>query len=723
MARTSNPTIQKLVESRIELGKTFIEQSLPVMRLNEDFNSNILRLLEIKNKKTFRVIKNKVPAIWTDIIDDMISVYNTEESYKFIKDSFSDNKSLAGKVTKDDDHYPLMIYTDNEDTIQCVLAGKTVAHDIIYMNADAEKLLKERFEALTELRKNIEDKNIIGLMPNGNGDTTKKDLEKITDIDEWATVPLQVALGKIFYDIATKYHDAKDKSKVKDEVSIWHDPAKVYDALIKIADTHKNTIFVDFSAGEKVKSSTKNTISNDMSKGKDTNDFLQFAKAIRIYPSRYDFENMIEPEILRDILRLCNMRTDRKDPTIKVGEEAPSTENIPFYGDVDIEFADEDELMDMYDSMRSINVKNSWLYSFTSLRSMTHGNHFSAFNQLALIPDRISHLYAIANIPTTRDNKLSNIGDLEDPIYTSGEISDIEQRYNDFMSPEGVARRRHNWEVGRQPLTSTNKYYQNRLTAKEKDMNIYGNAGRTAEEIRKIRAARRRGMIRTSREINDDAARNRYTDAMTASSELNRLGEPTFNAQVYKDRFRKDISGYNLPTQVDASTGKPLPRKETLLRGYYHDFMASYDSFSDTGKATYDKLMVKLDTYAKASNEYKFVNSFRKKLLAVEAAYNIITSTGGNAKLYNEFCGNLATGSEVNGFFLRYSGAPDRSGIVQSINDALRSNNKYQKNSLELVNSNMEDLIETLNKVLDTLCTDNKEKDYLMLTARRKYKA
>ena len=126
-----------------------------------------------------------------------------------------------------------------------------------------------------------------------------------------------------------------------------------------------------------------------------------------------------------------------------------------------------------------------------------------------------------------------------------------------------------------------------------------------------------------------------------------------------------------------------------------------------------------------------FENMSRKKLLdyyttfdaAVEAAYNIITSTGGNAKLYNEFCGNLATGSEVNGFFLSYSGAPDRSSIVQSINDALRSNNKYQKNSLELVDSNMEDLIEKLNKVLDTLCADKREKDYLMLTARRKYKA
>lgn len=734
MVRKSNPTIQKLVESRIELGKMYMQQSLPIMHINEDFNSNILTNLENKNKEVFRIIKNKVPAIWTDVIDEMITVYNKEDVYEKVKRTFDHAKTLSGDT--DDIHFPLMIFTDANDKINCVVGGMSAMHDTIYLSNDAESLLKERYDILMEVKKDLDKKYFItpDSFPGGNSKKTQRKLQNMGALEdeEWSKVPLQLLFGKLLFDIAAKYNDAKpeDKDKVKDEISIWHDPAAVYNALNEIADTHRKTINVVFTTGgiEKRKASTKTTRSKDVAIGSNTTPAYQFSCAIRMYPSRYDFENMLKPEFMRDIMRLANIRTGMN---AGVNVDDPSELTIPAYTDEEIVKASEEELMDMYEDMRTVNVKNSVLYSTGHTKDITQADTYSTFNHLFLIPDKVSHLYSIGNIPTSRDNRLEDIMDVDDDPYASAEPHDIESRYNEFISPDDIRHRRENFEIGRQPQHSSNKYYDNKLKAKEPVLNIHGNAGRSAEEIRLIRAARRRGMIRTSREVNDDTMRDKRADLWGATSEITKkTGNPKFNPKVYKDRYRKDISGYNVPTQIDASTGKPLPRKETLLRGYYHDFMASYDSFSDTGKATYDKLMMKLDTYAKDSNEYKFVTGFRKKLLdyytvfdaAVEAAYNVITTTGGNAKLYNEFCGNLATGSEVNGFFLTYTGAPDRSSIVQSINDALRSNNKYQKNSLELVDSNMEDLIEKLNKVLDTLCADQREKDYLMLTARRKYK-
>lgn len=734
MTKSLNLTIQKLVESRIELGCRYMEQSLPVMHLNEDFNSNILTsLYKVKdNQQVFEIIKNKVPAIWTDIVDDMIDVYNTENFYSIVKNTFSDAKALGGDG---DTHFPLMIYTDVNNSIKCVIAGNQVAHDTIYISRDSEDLLQERFDALTEVKKRLEDKNIIGHLPGGNSKKTKEKLDKSMVLaDPWVKVSLQVAIGKLFFDIAAKYNDTLGKAnadKVKDEISIWGDPEKVFQELSMRASTHKNTKPITFTSGgeEKRKASTKNTRSSDVAKGSNTTPEYEFSLAIRMYPSKYDFENMIKPEILRDILRLANIRTEPftgneelDDMTVEDIEK-----NVPMYSDNDIKEADDDELYEMYDNMRTLNVRNSLLYSFGNLKDTTHGRYFSAFNQLALIPDKIAYLYSIANIPTTRNNRLSDIGNLDDEIYTSGTPGDIEDRYREMMSPEARLHRQHNFEVGVQPRSSSNKYYNRRLIAQASDTNIHGNAGRNAEELRLLRKQRRAGMIRTSREIRDDEARNRRGDWLSSESELDREGKPKFNAQVYKNRYQKDIAGPNVPTQIDASTGKPIPRNETMLRGYYNDFMASYDSFRDTSESVYNKLIIKIDKFADSTKDYQFANTFKKILLnyftifdtAVESAYDYISTTGGNADLYKSFCGMLATGTEEPGYFLKYGG---KDGIVSAINKSINASNKYPKESLQVVKSNMENDITELNEVIDKLCEDQKHKEYLMLTARRRYR-
>lgn len=734
MTDISNPTIQKLIESRIELGQRFMEQSLPVMHLNEDFNSNILTNLYNKgdNRKAFLIIKNKVPAVWTDVVDEMIDVYNKDDVYNEVKWTFDHCKSLSGDT--DDMHFPLMIFTDYQDNINCVIGGKQAMHDTIYLSNKAESLLKERYDILMEVKKNIHDKYYIDPdnFPGGNSKKTRDRIMKATSTieeTEWAKVPLQVFFGKLLFDIAAKYNDAKDKSMVKDAISIWKDPKRVYDELTMIADTHRKTVDVTFTTGgeEKMKSSTKRTKSKDVSTGSNTTPAYMFSLAVRMFPSRYRFEDMLDPEFVRDILRLANIRTnsmdsDRKDETAVDINDL----EIPTYTDQEIQDADEEEVMEMYDELRAINVRNSLLYSTGHTKDITQADTYSTFNHLFLIPDKISHLYSIGNIPTSRSNRLEDFGDIDDDIPS--EPRSIKKRMDDFFSDEEIEQRQHRWEVGVQPRHSSNKYYDARLRRQEPETNVHGYAGDQSRTIHDLRAKRREGMTLSSKERREIEARNRRADAWAADSETDRKGNPKFNAKLYKDTHRKEIAGINIPAQIDASTGKPIPKNEIMLRGYYHDFMASYDSFSDTSKSMFDKLVMRINDFADKAGEQKFANAFKKTLLdyyvildaAIESAYDIVTSTGGNPDLYKDFCGMLATGAEEPGYFLKYNGGKD--SVVQKINKAVK-NPKYPKQELQVVMSEMQNYIEELNKATDKLCIDPRHKDYLMLTARRRFRS
>ena len=71
--------IDKLIESRIELGNLYASQNKSIMTINEEFQSSILNELanHLYNKTAFHQITSKLDVVWTDITNSMITVYNT----------------------------------------------------------------------------------------------------------------------------------------------------------------------------------------------------------------------------------------------------------------------------------------------------------------------------------------------------------------------------------------------------------------------------------------------------------------------------------------------------------------------------------------------------------------------------------------------------------------------------------------------------------------------
>ena len=700
MIKTKNPTIQKLIESRIELGRRFMEQSLPVMAINEDFESNILTNLinTGDNKKIFNIIKNKMPAIWTDIVDDMIEVYNRDEVYGEIKDIINAEKGINGS----DVYFPLMIFTDGQDNIKYVLGGKQAKSDAIYIANDMEDLLESRYKLLYDAREELKDE--YGLNFNNFSLGNAKDDTR----DSVTPLPLQVFIGKLLFDIAAAYNDAKTeeaRNKVVDNISVFGSAEELLEELRAISDTHSNYLPVRY---------TKKTSKEDREHS--TTPAYIFSRAVRTYPNRYKFEDMIKPELLRTILRLGNIHTNNNRNSVGRKDSNDNSLALPVFTDKELETTN--DLTPYYNQLRDVNVRNSLLFNFSAIGSITSGKQFSTFNHLCLVPDKISHLYVVSNLTTSRNRRLDTIGDIDDANYVDSTPADIEQRYQAFRSEDETDFRRHNWEVGRQPKTPNSKYYH---LAKSSTENIHGNAGRTAEELRMLRRQRRKGMVRGSREINDDEARNRRADWLAAQSEIDpHTQKPKFDAAVYKDKFKKDILGKNIPTLKDEK-GNPVVRDDIKLVGAYNDFMASYDSFKDTAKDSYDKLLIRFNDFANNAEDYALLKTAKKVLLkyfatlqtAIELAYDDISATGGNMSLYTAFGGNLATGAEVNGHFLNYS------GFMSKLRKAFKGGDEE---AIRAVLRSMTDETDRLNSTINTITRDPRHVEYVMNVAENYFK-
>lgn len=668
MVNNRKKAIDRIIENRIALGQKYMSQSLPVISVNEAFDpsANILTNLANKNRDVWRIIKNEVPAVWTDIVDDMIDVYNKDEMYGAVKDIIiGGHKELIPGT----EYYGLMIFTDSKDDIKCVVAGKQAGADSVYVSEDIEKLFVDRYNMMKDTRDELKDKFHIDTNNFALG-TTKTDNTALT---------LQQFVGKILYDTAVNY---SENNKNDDYISVWKDARAVYSALRDI-----NLVYWEGRPVRFVKKSSKGT--------KDTNDFAFFNSAILKYASHYDFGSMLDPEFLRLVLRLANIRTSNMSKSAKDTEG--NEIQIPIYKDSEICLAKEDELVEMYEQLKDVNVRNSLLFNFSPIKDINANNKLSAWGQLILVPEHLSRLYFIHNLSSTKNRRLDTIQDIGEPDYTGGELMDIEDRYNTFKSPEAVEDRRRNWEVGRLPKKpSKNKYYR---WAPSTTANPHGNAGRTAEEIRHLRELRRKGMIPTSKETREEAARERR------SAEWQNI-DPKFNAAKYDDKHKKDL----ITRQENQA------KTYSTLATYYNEFMTSYESFIDTTKDSFDNI-INLCQYDYDGTKELRNSIFRYCVIfkaVLEAAHNEIVAGNGTESFFNRFSGVTVVSGGSKGYFTKYL-------------EYMRLAKKMLKN--QTMNSATDSLIDSmrndarsLNNMLNNLC-DSKQAAWYLDNAKKFYKA
>lgn len=656
--------IEQIVENRIALGNKYIQQSLPIMSINEAFNpsANILTNLVNKNKQTWNIIKNEMPAVWTDITDEMITVYNKEELYNVVKDIFGDDKSIA-KAGK---HYGMMIFTDSDDIIKYVLAGKQANSDCIYVANDLEDLLSDRYKMMKKAHDDFKTRYNINLGSFARG----------TKDQESTPLTLQQFVGKVLFDVAAAYNDKGDRT---DTISIWKDASKVYQVLRGINSSNWVNAPTRF---------TKKAVKNNMSAGdKNTNDSFNFSKSILEYPDAYKFAEMLDPKLLRTLLRLANVRTSSMAKAIT--DPAGNQILIPIYGDNEFINADDDELCEMYDTMRDINVRNSLLFNFSTIKDIRDSNMLTAFGQLALVPDKVSHLYYIHNLATTTNRDLDTIEDIETPDYTGGKPMDIEDRYNIFKSDTAADERRRNWDVG------TRSGYS-------KWNNEAGNVAKSVEEIRKLRALRRSGMEPRSIDNNEIKSRLARSAEWEKDAEHKRFGhmDSKFNANRYNTKHEKT---FNI--------------KNPKLAAYYTDFMNYYDSFIDNTKDTFTEIITLCQPDYEATKEIRnaIFNYCILLKAAVEAAHTKILANEGNVSMYNSFLNVLSTtGSDSKGYFTKY---------LEFMRIAKKMLKKMDTDAFTKLIEQLKSESYKIRYTLNGLTADSKDSMWYITNAKKFYKA
>lgn len=471
-------TIDQIIESRIELGNNYLSQSKVVMPIFETFESRILTTLEDnpENKDAFRAIKNRTPVVWTDITDSMIRVYNTGSEYAEVKNLLYGEKSLQR-----DNRYGIYIFTDEADKINYVLAGSTASNDTVYVSQEAQGLLEERYDIVKEAKDDIIKNYQISLnnLPLGTRSDDTKQENKVT---------LAELLLKCIYDFICR---AKNNVNYNGRTYDLNDPIDKYSV---IDGNNYSTYQEAYEAFKKVTDDYYLVHEYIQFKGNST-DWMYLRDSYRAHPDAYDVYSFVNKRFLRRFMALSLITVDISSSDAIVRNK---------YTVTDVYGAQTSNLETIYNELYDKPLRNSVIYNLSiktgdGPKDLKKSRDVTRFEQLMLIPDKLSHLYKIQQDVDVKGER-GFIEDFDEKEFLDDDPNKVIDK---FKGDDATAARRRNFDTGIRKRADDR--FSARYTPADRNFtNVEGNQGRALKVIQDARRRRSFGSTASS----DDTERN-----------------------------------------------------------------------------------------------------------------------------------------------------------------------------------------------------------------------
>ena len=702
--------IDKLIESRIELGNLYASQNKSIMTINEEFQSSILNELanHLYNKTAFHQITSKLDVVWTDITNSMITVYNTSADYMHVKDAIAGAKPLI----KNTQRFGIYIFTSNSnqapEKVEYVLAGKTAADDTVYVSKEMSDLLESRYDLVDNHKKLIYGR--FGIDPRRMPRGTVSD----ASVGEAANAYLPEILLKALYDClcdASLGRQRVDGKKINMQTDI--DRNSVFD--LNTFTTYEDAYNVINRAIKDSMSNDKNLRNSIRFLGHST-DWDNFRKVYRAHPDNFDIFEYTNKDLVRTYLSLAVVR-----PNLNRDSEKELPENLVLN-------ASPTELQTQYDIIAGVNLRNSLLYNLSAdtSGSLPKSRNVTQFMQLTLVPDFLSHLYIIHQ-DYKEDGELSDINDIEDIESDTDDAASAQERnwrhIEQFGSDDAVTARRRNFDVGirERPATRFSSYY---IPSEKNSENVGGTQGKRRAAIRAYRRALQRGMTGTKREIN---------------SNLGRLARDAENAERFKQidpeyfkRQRKIEDTRTAGTVVNSTVdnvdadvrGQKAKYSYTVpvkLRRVVKTFQDTYESIENNSVAQYQDLLNAYKDYymnrAANSAARKDVNAIFS-LKHIQNFYVYMTAFADYVNDiigYNTF-GEIPEAEFVNMIGKLYDDYNDYINIIMDLTDAYADDDD---DAIVAALTSLNNIAKQYKNLFKKYCTDNETADYLAAAEAR----
>lgn len=656
-----------LIESRIELGQNYFLQNKPVMRINENFNSTILQSLQKENVEAFRIISSKVPVVWTDVTNSMITVNNTGSDYADVKNSLTNDKALL----KNTNRFGIMIYTDKNDIIQYVIAGSTAKNDTVYVSSEIEDLLETRYDILRAAKMTITDRFAInlGIFPRGteldvdagnesNSTVAEHILKILYTFVSYAHSNLRNSANRITYEESMSIDS--DSVFDPDEFSTYEEAYKEFDRLAR------------HNTGSAVNKNGELRYLGPATFNGKSEDWMKFRQGYRANKTAFDIFRYVNKSLLASILQLANIHVDLERSKKNKTYDANTINNAGI-----------SELEDIYNTYKDLQVRNSLLFNLSAKvqpgGDLPKSKDVTQFMQLFLVPDKIAHRYFIHQDVDPSTGSLSDIKDFDDTEFASGTP---QERIDRFKDPEYIKDRRKNFDTGIRSRESR-RYSYGYTPSERNDDNIEGNQGRAINAIQAARRARKRGMIATKQEIN--AELERYRRDLKLRAKQQEYGDYDYfeRARRRRDNITADmvVTSPNDPTANTKAGQNPPSIKfsripKVKMRKIFSTFEDIYNSVSNNSISEFNSL---LDSYAEyvdnggQVNSLKTITNFYIYTVALTECLNDIVA-------YNTF-GNMTDTQFIQIVYAVYNNYEKYHDCLFELIDAFESNNDTAVNT------------------------------------------
>ena len=708
----NNRQFNYLVESRRNLARRYNKQDKPIMKIDEtfgrldkqnpDYESIPLELNRIAkmpdNKPIIRRLTNELQGMrWGDLTADMVDVYDKPSDYHSIAKIIPGTKQIAGRG-----QFGIIIITDDNDKITYIVAGNSAKADTIYTDSEMLNILPERIKLSGTTKKIFEKYGI------NTGNFPKDDKAGVT-LDEFC--------GKIIYDTICRNKDNEYTPDPRTCIFnidnfVNEGSGDTYEDICEFAAK----IFERGGANRNYYNTAKGKYEVIKSVKYDTNtaDSLNFKRIVSAYGATLNpmtIEYMLNEELLCAILKSASIR-DRKAASLFTEPD----KDYPVYTPDEFEQMTYEELCDAYDSMRTMNVRNSLLYNtgvkteddskrgalkITTTSQYINGTYqdvesvdFTQFSLLLLVPDMASRLYWIHNSdagirkrkadPTIPETDFEDIMDIEDPAERA-EALRSEETADLFRS--------HFYTRGRKP-SQNNPYYKPAKLA-QWDEDPKDAIEKFGELTDKVRKDVRSGATMTKKERNEYNARM----ARMAWNADHDTQDARFDTDKAKEQYDKRFARMYEP---DSHSAVPAGRKlDVKGMDAYAQFIRNFNTFTGTtkdGDMRCQRMYRKIVSIGSASPEFK-QNIVTKYYSSI---YDIVSSLRRENLQYGDQDANLRMLTAAN-YLL--GGYDDKGNLVswfeEDNNDIIEAVNEQDDALMKTVMDRMRSRIDSMSKFGD----------------------
>lgn len=589
----TKPTLfNNLIDERIKKGNAYLRR-LNEGVLNEAFDKcrELGYLMTVDaNRRIFAKIKSSLKVEWSEITSANLTMLRGEQAYNQVKNVIVNGKALpSGK-----DNYGIMIFTDSEDVITCVLAGGRAETDVIYLDEDIYGEFFSRPSIISDTKISmLNDYGLyFGSFPEGENDKTggKPDPNKplpLTFYQFLAKIAF-MEMCKMYMELPPRdeYDDEKEdpatvtmEKLMSAKMSIFDEGVSFDDALSAMGLSHgvstrKNRVFIPmYDSGKKASEYTYQIkFPNKENTTNESRDFKNYMDSCKSNETIVDsFIRLFNPELLRIFLRLANTRT-----LLRTSSGVSFTES-------DIMNANPGEIYEIALNYADENIRNSLLYNLSLKVDNERGaigpnTELTQFSQLLLTPDYVSRVYWIKNAGTLYQSALSKLEDRAEAL--------------DSIDKAAGAKARKQVEAKKASINfGPKEYYAKLLKGKlngdnldEDPVDIFKSASDARMDDFDVRS--QRNAIENIRSLRNMRKSGSFSSKADITNALGRLRRKVwdFVTEIRHETVKANISTGINETTADAIKHMSYDELYKVVKDYVTDintFMSKFEPFYD----------------------------------------------------------------------------------------------------------------------------------------------